>query len=321
MLLESFGIQNIPTMAVAGLLAAFAVTAIILHYWGDRLPRDGGREFAHQGALSIGKPRGAGLVFILVFAIIAALMVGKSAEIIIYLILTIAAMLTGYLDDRSDIPWNEYKKGLLDLIIAVIATITYINCNGTAITIEFLNLEWNVPRVLFGIAAVILIWVSINVTNCTDGVDGLLGTLSLVTLGSIYLIGKETGMDNSFCYIILLMMACILGYLWFNCTPSILIMGDAGSRALGLFIAIASLKTGRPFLYLLTALVMIIDGGAGLAKIALKRFLKISILPNIRTPIHDHVRKNRDWSNTHTVFRFVIIQILFCMIAYWLVIR
>lgn len=321
MLLEGFGIQNIPTTAIIGLLAAFAATAIVLHCFADRLPKDAGREFAHQGTLSMGKPRGAGLIFILVFAVVGMLMTGRHMEIAVYLVLTVAAMLTGYLDDRSDVPWNEYKKGLLDLIIAIIATVTYINCNGTAITIAFLNLQWTVPTILFGILSVILIWVSINVTNCTDGVDGLLGTLSLVTLGSIYLIGSNTEMDSAFRYVILLLMSCVLAYLWFNATPSQLMMGDAGSRALGLFIAIASLKTGRPFLYLLTALVMIIDGGAGLAKIALLRFLKIHILSDIRTPIHDHVRKNMGWSNTHTVFRFAAVQILFCAVALWAVVH
>ena len=248
-------------------------------------------------------------------------MVGKNVEATIYLALTVSAMLTGYLDDCAEIPWNEYKKGLLDLIIAVIAAVTYINCNGTKIVVDLLNWEWIVPVPLFGLAATVLIWVSINVTNCTDGVDGLLGTLSLITLGCIYLIGKEVEMDRDFSYIILLIMAGVLAYLWFNSTPSILMMGDAGSRALGFFIAVASLKTGHPFLYLLTALVMIVDGGAGLAKIALLRFLKIRILPNTRTPIHDHVRKNKGWSNTHTVFRFAVIQILLCAAAFWLVIR
>jgi len=320
MLLEGFGSENISTMAFFGCIAVFALTFIVLHYFRNKLPRDGGREFAHQGELSLGKPRGAGIVFVLAFAVVALLMVGKSIEMLIYIVLTAAAMLTGYLDDCAEIPWDEYKKGGLDLIIAIIATVTYIRCNGTTIMVELLNWEWTVPPILFGLAAVILIWVSINVTNCTDGVDGLLGTLSLVTLGTIYLIGKEVGMANDFSLLILLLVSGIVAYLWFNCTPSILMMGDAGSRAIGFFIALATLMTGRPFLYLLTALVLICDGGAGLAKIALKRIFKISILKNIRTPIHDHVRKNKDWSNTHTVYRFVIVQALLCAIAYWLVI-
>ena len=36
---------------------------------------------------------------------------------------------------------------------------------------------------------------------------------------------------------------------------------------------------------------LIIDGGLGLLKISFRRFLKIEILNNVRTPIHDHVRK------------------------------
>lgn len=87
-------------------------------------------------------------------------------------------------------------------------------------------------------------------------------------------------------------------------------MGDAGSRAMGLFISIAILKTGSPFLYIPVTLVMILDGGLGLLKVALLRFLKIRILTKVRTPLHDHVRKNWDWSNTQTVFRFAIVQII-----------
>lgn len=87
-------------------------------------------------------------------------------------------------------------------------------------------------------------------------------------------------------------------------------MGDAGSRAMGLFISIAILKTGCPVLYIPVALVLILDGGLGLIKVALLRFLKIHILKNTRTPLHDHVRKVWNWSNTQTVYRFAIIQII-----------
>ena len=81
-------------------------------------------------------------------------------------------------------------------------------------------------------------------------------------------------------------------------------MGDAGSRAMGLFISIAVLKTGSPFLYIPVALVLILDGGLGLVKIFLLRFLKIRILTKVRTPLHDQARKVWEWSNTQTVFRF-----------------
>ena len=87
-------------------------------------------------------------------------------------------------------------------------------------------------------------------------------------------------------------------------------MGDAGSRAMGLFISIAILKTGSPVLYIPIALVLILDGGLGLLKVSLIRFCKIHILNHVRTPLHDHVRKVWGWSNTQTVYRFAIIQII-----------
>ena len=115
---------------------------------------------------------------------------------------------------------------------------------------------------------------------------------------------------NDLYFSILLFIACILGYLWYNATPSRLLMGDAGSRAMGVFISIAALKTGSPFLYIPAAFMLIADGGLGLLKVSLIRVFKIHILRNTLTPLHDHVRKKKGWSNTQTVFRFAILQIV-----------
>jgi phospho-N-acetylmuramoyl-pentapeptide-transferase len=111
-------------------------------------------------------------------------------------------------------------------------------------------------------------------------------------------------------HMILLMIVAILGYLWFNASPSKLLMGDAGSRAIGLFIAIAILKTSNPLLYLFVAIVLIIDGGLGLIKLTLIRVFKVNIMKNLRTPVHDHMRKNCGWSDAQVVLRFAIIQIM-----------
>lgn len=48
-------------MALAGLVFAFIMTCLLLVKCNDRLPKDQGREFAVNGALSAGKPRGADL--------------------------------------------------------------------------------------------------------------------------------------------------------------------------------------------------------------------------------------------------------------------
>ncbi|MCH5273847.1 MAG: phospho-N-acetylmuramoyl-pentapeptide-transferase [Lachnospiraceae bacterium] len=305
--------------AFLGVMFSYALTCILLHFCGGLLPRDGGRDFAVDGKLSQGKPRGAGFVFILIFAVSTILFLPLERERFIYMILTVAAMLTGFLDDCSKSPWGEYKKGILDLIISIMVAITYINFNGTTLFISFLEKGITFPKVLFGILATLLVWVSINVTNCADGVDGLSATLTSITLLSFYFTADATGLKGDYRYMSLLMVACLLGYLWYNATPSRMMMGDAGSRAMGLFIAIIALRSGHALLYIPFALVLFLDGGLGLIKVALLRFLKIRILKNIRTPLHDHVRKNLGWSNTQTVFKFAILQIAVAFAAAYLI--
>jgi phospho-N-acetylmuramoyl-pentapeptide-transferase len=297
-------------IAFLGILLSYITTCVLLKFSTSFLPKDVGRDFAHDGKLSAGKPRGAGFIFIMVFTVTTIIFLPINIELLIYIILTLAAMLTGFLDDCAKSPWGEYKKGLLDLIVSVMIAITYVNFNSTIINIPIINSNVELHPILFIVLGTILVWVSINVTNCSDGVDGLCGTLSIITLLTIYSIGKLYNVDAGFNYMILIMVACIMGYLWFNATPSSMIMGDAGSRALGLFISIAILKTGSPLLYIPAAFLLIVDGGLGLIKVSLLRFLKVRILSKTRTPIHDHVRKNIGWSNTQTVFKFSIIQIL-----------
>ena len=301
-----------------GIMAAFFLTCIFMVKCSGLLPKDAGRAYAHDGKLSAGKPRGAGFIFVLVFLGVSLLFGDITRENLIYLVLITAGMMTGFLDDCAKTPWGEYKKGLLDFLIAVMIAVTFVNFNSTTVYLAMTNQTIEIPPVIFGLLTVILVWVSINVTNCSDGVDGLSGTLSIISLLTLYIIMKLAGTDMEFGYFVLLFVTCILGYLWFNATPSILMMGDAGSRAMGLVIAIAALKCRSPFLYLLAALVLILDGGLGLVKVALLRFLKIKILANTRTPLHDHVRKVWNWSNTQAVYRFAIIQIVISVAVVYL---
>ncbi len=291
-------------------LGTFFIAFFALKYFMRMLPKDQGRQFAVNGALSEGKPRGAGIIMITAFTLCAALFVPLNAELLIYLILVYAAMLTGFLDDAAEKPWGELKKGLLDFIIAVGISANYIYHNGTEITIFGRSFE--MPAAVFGILGVILVWASINVTNCSDGVDGLCGSLFCVSLYSF----MAVSMAADFRLVCVVMLVTAFAYLWFNCSPSRLLMGDAGSRAMGVFLAVCALKTGRPLMFIPLCIVLIIDGGLGLLKLSCRRFLGMkNFMENIRTPIHDHMRKNKGWSDTQVVFRFTLAQIVVSLAA------
>lgn len=298
--------DTIGTRAVdaLGFLLAFALTALMDSMFRERLPHDHGRAFAVNGELSKGKARGSGLIFVLCIALVTLAVIPFRVEYLIYTALLIASMLSGYFDDAADTAWNEYKKGLIDFVIAVVAGVTYLNFNGTGV--QLLNWAFSIPYPVYLLLIVVLIWASINVVNCTDGVDGLSASLAVVSIGTFLLAYWEELGEYATAGIIF--TGALLAYLWSNAKPSTLLMGDAGSRAMGFFLAILALKSNHPFAFLLAALVFIVDGSLGILKISFKRFLHISILKKTLTPLHDHVRKRMGWSDEQVVARWLILQ-------------
>ena len=303
-----------PISALVCLLLGFVLSVTLIALLRDKLPQDHGRAYAVNGEQSRGKARGSGVVFIPVFAAVSMLILPFSWERSAYLFLTLAAMLTGYLDDRSDLPWGELKKGLLDLAICLLALVTFMNTHADY---GFTLFGWRValPWWLFAPIGLFLLWAFINCCNCADGVDGHFGSLSVIALGALgyalyaFCDGKEWALSA------LVLIGCILAYLLFTASPSLSMMGDAGSRAIGLFMGILVLQTGNFLLCLPFAAVILLDGGLGLLKLAVMRVFKSkTFMAKLRTPIHDEARKNRHWSDTQTVFRFAIVQLV-CALA------
>lgn len=302
-LLSTIGARGVNALAF---LLAFVLTALMMVLFRDHLPQDHGRAFAVDGALSKGKARGAGLIFVLCIVLVSLAFLPFTVEYVIYAALLIASMLSGYFDDAAETAWNEYKKGIIDFAIAVLAGVTYLNFNGSHV--ELLGFGFDLPYPVYLLLAAILVWASINVVNCTDGVDGLSANVAIVTMGTFALAFQET--LGSYVTAALVFIGSLLAYLWFNAKPSTILMGDAGSRAMGFFIAVLAMKSGHPFAFLLAALVFIADGSLGILKISLKRFLHIWILKNTLTPLHDHVRKRKGWSDEQVIMRWVILQCL-----------
>ncbi len=322
-------------LIVAGTTAGFVVSFLAIPRAFGWLPSDRGRTFAVGGEVAKGKPTGAGVVFVSVFTFVALMVVPWGWEQFGVLVLTYAAMLTGYFDDRSEKPWSEYVKGGLDLLISAIAAILLFRSHDT-IWFPFATSPIAVSVFVYVPVATILIWVSINSTNCTDGVDGLSSTLVLIALislgGFLYLVVGDVEMSGyllvphypesaDWAIMLFTLVGALAAYLWFNAHPSIVLMGDAGSRALGFMIGVAILLTGNPFMILLSSTVIVVNGGTGLIKVALLRFAKVRVFHSIRFPLHDHYRHTRNWSNSQVLVRFALIQILIVIAMFGIFIK
>lgn len=309
--------NNTTLALLVPMLCSFLIAFFSLKFFKRILPKDQGRAFAVNGVLSEGKPRGAGIIFVTSFTLCTALFYPLDIENIIYLVLVYAAMLSGYFDDAAETPWGNLKKGLIDLVISLGIAFTYYFYNGSQVKLYIIDSTFTIPAPLFIILAGVLVWTAINVTNCTDGVDGLCGSLVMTVLLPLAFMVTKSGAADML--LPMIMFVTLAAYLWFNCSPSQMLMGDAGSRALGVFLAVMFLKTAAPFAFIPMAIVIILDGGLGLLKLSFRRFLKIkNFMEGIRTPLHDHARKNKGWSDTQVVIRFTILQIIvnLCFMAF-----
>ncbi len=187
--------------------------------------------------------------------------------------------------------------------------------------------------VAIGVLVVLLAIVgSSNAVNLTDGLDGLAIGCTLIVgfvfLFFTYLAGNVKAAEylqipyvpgagelTVFCAALL---GAGLGFLWFNCHPAQVFMGDTGSLALGGAFGIIAVLIHQPF-------VLVIAGGVFVAEAASvilqKSWFKLTRLKTgtgrrifLMAPLHHHFEK-KGWYESQVVMRFYILCVLCAVVA------
>jgi phospho-N-acetylmuramoyl-pentapeptide-transferase len=179
----------------------------------------------------------------------------------------------------------------------------------------------------FMIISVLVITGTSNAVNLTDGMDGLaagcMALCSFVFMVLAYLSGDpKTANSLLFPHIPLsgelavlcgAMMGACLGFLWYNCYPAQVFMGDTGSLPLGGLIGYVAIVTRQELMLFIVGGVFVIEAFSVMLQVSYfkasggRRIFRVA-------PIHHHFHLG-GWTETQTVTRFWLMATIFAGIA------
>jgi phospho-N-acetylmuramoyl-pentapeptide-transferase len=207
------------------------------------------------------------------------------------------------------------------------------HCNLiTSLMLPFFKYPLHVGAIA-GVVIVMLALVgSSNAVNLTDGLDGLAIGCTLIVgfvfLMFTYLAGNVKAAEylqipyvagagelTVFCSALL---GAGLGFLWFNCHPAQVFMGDTGSLALGGAFGIVAVLIHQPFVLVIAGGVFVAEAVSVLMQTSWFKFTRLRTGTGQRiflmAPLHHHFEK-KGWHESQVVMRFFILCVLCAVVA------
>lgn len=171
-----------------------------------------------------------------------------------------------------------------------------------------------------------------NAVNLTDGLDGLAAgataIVSIVFLVLALVIGTATLAGTLlFTYIkgsaemaVLCgaMLGACLGFLWFNCNPARVFMGDTGSLSLGGLIGYIAIVLRQEPLLILVGGIFVAEAASVLLQVGYFKYTRRRFGEGRRifrmAPLHHHFQKS-GWSEVQVVVRFWLVGAMLATLA------
>jgi len=294
-------------------------------------------SLAPQSHQEKGQTPTMGGLIIVFSALIAILICVKLTNAFALIGFTVIALfgLIGIKDDISKIIGKNNTAGLSAKIKFLMQLISALVISYFLYSTSILNLDLYIPfykhPVLdIGWFAVIfwsLVMVSAsNAVNLTDGLDGLAtvpSILSMLSLGvfvyisghavlSGYLLLPKVSGIGEVVIIAAALIGALVGFLWYNCYPADVFMGDSGSLSIGAFIGYMAIISKNELLLLLVGFVFVLETLSVILQVGSFKTRKKRIF--LMAPIHHHF-EIKGWAENKIIVRFWIIALISNIIA------
>ena len=287
-------------------------------------------EYVDKHNSKAGTPTMGGIIFIIGFILASLVMLNGYVKVIYCCILFVMLnCLVGFYDDflkirgRKNEGLKPYQKLIFQFAISLLwGVVLYFN-SLTFIIIPFshavVNLGfWFVPIVVF------MSLFFINSVNLTDGLDGLVSFITIVVtvafacvLGLILntvinsLVGFENFSENIAIFSIIFSGA-ILGFIFYNCYPAKMFMGDTGSLAIGAFLISISFASGTILYLCIFGIMYILSSVSVIIQVTYYKLTKKRVF--LMAPLHHHFELKGVHENRIT-FSYATITMLACLLV------
>ncbi len=259
-----------------------------------------------------GTPTMGGIVFTTTSAIF---MVIERCDPFLWSSLLLFSLL-GVVDDLSSIVKQDAygmkirTKFTLQILFSTVLVVLFVDKDYVTVPgIGEYHLGW-----WYKIFAIFLITGSSNAVNITDGLDGLSSFTSLTAFVPMF---AATLLRGSADRSLLIVSSALLGFLFFNIKPARVFMGDAGSLALGAFLASSAVRNDLEIPLLLFGGIFVLETLSVIIQVVSYKTRRKRVF--LMAPIHHHFEL-KGWSEEKVVFNFVAFNTLLSLIALgWLI--
>ncbi|KIM04991.1 MAG: phospho-N-acetylmuramoyl-pentapeptide-transferase [Sulfurovum sp. AS07-7] len=288
---------------------------------------------AHEGKKHTPTMGGAIFVF---SAVIATLIAGNFTNIYLVggLITIIGFAFVGFKDDYGKVVSGNNlegltpkgKMGLLILISLIVVGLLYYKNFPTTFYIPFLKtplFDMNYVAIPFW---VLVFLATTNAVNLTDGLDGLATVPSSIALTTLGFIIYATGHAEISKYLLIphitdvgevsiligAYIGALIGFLYYNCYPAEIFMGDTGSLATGGFIAYLAILAKSEVLLILIGAVFVAETLSVILQIGSYKLRGQRVF--LMAPIHHHFELKK-WAENKIIVRFWMVAFLTNVLA------
>ena len=278
-----------------------------------------------------GTPTMGGIIMIIAILIVGCFMIWDytnsedQSEITIgqnlipMIAVTIGFGIIGLIDDLKKLIGKNteglkpaYKMlGLLIVSVGFTLYLTQVLHVGTDIYIPFFKTYFTIPIWIYIPFAVVVLLATTNAINLTDGIDGLSTSVTTIILTCLTVIGIIFDVKEITVFGSILIGTC-LAFLVFNLHPAKVMMGDTGSLLLGGAIASMALYLKMPLLFIIIALVPVIETLSVMIQVS--HFKRTGERVFKMTPIHHHFELS-GWKENKIVSVFSLITLLCCIVG------